>query len=320
MGNLLQEAIADANRVKELAYENAKTAIEEAFQPRIQRMISSRLAEDDFEDELTGDPTAGMADPMAEPDGDEFGGMEDDVPQFREGKYIDDGKDGVPAEDPGRNVNEDALDEDFNALIKELEDEMAAASVSPVPEDEFGDGAENPDDVTIEAIARGLREAEKVEKMPQPKEPKADGSAGPVSEVVRLRQTVSQLTREHKDALRALSTMKSAMNEVNLLNAKLMFSSKIMQRFDLTESQQVKILETFDRATSVREVKLIYTAIHENYQSRQRTRNNPKGRVVPGRVTESASRPIQAAKKPVNESYDFANRWKVLAGLKPIND
>ena len=51
--NLLKEAIADAKAVRATALANAKLALEEAFAPRIQSMISSHLqqeAEGDEED------------------------------------------------------------------------------------------------------------------------------------------------------------------------------------------------------------------------------------------------------------------------------
>ena len=72
--DLLSEAIADAKAVKETALANAKLALEEAFTPKLQSMISAKLAEeadDEMEEELdssdlgAGDnaqPDAGAAD------------------------------------------------------------------------------------------------------------------------------------------------------------------------------------------------------------------------------------------------------------------
>ena len=49
--DLLKEAIADAKAVKETALANAKIALEEAFAPRIQSMLSTKLAEDEMYEE-----------------------------------------------------------------------------------------------------------------------------------------------------------------------------------------------------------------------------------------------------------------------------
>ena len=43
MSNLLKEAIADAKAVRETAIANAKIALEEAFTPRLQSILSKKL-------------------------------------------------------------------------------------------------------------------------------------------------------------------------------------------------------------------------------------------------------------------------------------
>ena len=55
MGDILKEAIADAKAVRETALQNAKVALEEAFTPKIQSMLSSKLKEMDLEEDDFGD-------------------------------------------------------------------------------------------------------------------------------------------------------------------------------------------------------------------------------------------------------------------------
>ena len=43
MDDLLKEAIADAKAVRETALENARIALEEAFTPRLQSMLSKKI-------------------------------------------------------------------------------------------------------------------------------------------------------------------------------------------------------------------------------------------------------------------------------------
>lgn len=84
---------------------------------------------------------------------------------------------------------------------------------------------------------------------------------------------------------------------------------------DLTESQKVKVLEAFDRATNVREVKSKYVDIM-TLINKGRTGSQKK------KMTEgSASRPGKqlSPKKPLNEGYNFAPRWQQLAGMKPLD-
>ena len=49
--DLLKEAIADAKAVRSTAIANAKLALEEAFTPKLQSMLSAKLQEDEMDDE-----------------------------------------------------------------------------------------------------------------------------------------------------------------------------------------------------------------------------------------------------------------------------
>jgi hypothetical protein len=318
--NLLQEAIADANKVKEIAYENAKAAIEEAFQPKIQRMISTKLAEEDYEEEMPPE-----MEPELAPEEEAMMGEE----------YIDDGKNGTP-DNPLKNdgdaqtgLDEEEIDEEFDKIIRELEggidsiqekddayDEKAGNSKKNIGEMDMPvDGAESEeegddlDNLNLEALIKKLEE-EEFGMEPEPAEAEDQPFDTMQAENARLKE-------ENQQAFKALAEMKSTMNEVNLLNSKLMYSSKIIQSFDLTEVQQVKILETFDRANSVREVKLIYTTIGEHYRGKSR-KSTKKA------VTESASRTIRTVKgnrrAKSEQLMEGAERWQIIAGLKPLND
>ena len=64
MNDLLKEAIADAKAVRETALANAKLALEEAFTPRLQSMLSAKLSE---EEGMEDEPVAEDEMPMDEP-------------------------------------------------------------------------------------------------------------------------------------------------------------------------------------------------------------------------------------------------------------
>ena len=315
--DILKEAIADANKLKELAYENAKVAIEETFQPKIQRMISTKLAEEEYEEEMP---------PEMEP---EMAPAEDDM-QYE--NYIDDGKNGTPDNpikndgNPQTGLDEDELAEEFDAIIKELEggteelqekddayDDKVSSTKKNIGEMEepevTEDVDENLDNLSLEALVKTLEEEEAA--LSQEATPQAPAPAASIDD---LRAENAKLKEELEQARLAIVEMKSTMNEVNLLNTKLMFSSKIINQFDLTEDQKVKVLETFDRAQSVREVKLIWSTIHENYKNRQ-IKSNRKP------VVESASKTVTTVKAESKENLmESAHRWQQLAGMKPLNN
>ena len=296
MRDLLKEAIADAKAVRETALANAKIALEEAFTPRLQSMISARLREEEEmeEPEMTEEEEMDMEAPVEE--GDE---MDMEAP-VEEGEDEEDymAEEEMEMEDEPV-AEEEEMDAELEEILRELEgDEME--SEEPVAEEEemeeepVAEG-EDEEEVSIEEVIRALREEEEseAEEMEEGEEESADTE------------------KELAEAIRVIKFLKSKINEVNLLNAKLLFSNKLFRNYPLSESQKVKVIENFDRARTVREVKLVYGTISESLRTAKTKRPI---------VKESyASRPSKstAPKKAIlSEGNDLATRWKKLANLK----
>jgi hypothetical protein len=117
---------------------------------------------------------------------------------------------------------------------------------------------------------------------------------------------------ELEEAYNVIRFLKGKINEVNLLNAKLLYSNKLFRNFVLAEGQKMKVIENFDRAHNLREVKLVYSTLAESFKSNL-SRGNKKV------VKESfASKPVAStkpAKQVLNEGSELAERFKKLAGL-----
>lgn len=114
--------------------------------------------------------------------------------------------------------------------------------------------------------------------------------------------------KEMEEMKKELDELKVELSEVNLLNAKLLYTNKLFRSRSLTESQKVKVLSTFDKATSVKEVKLVFETLSDSLTTSQVVKEN-KG---------SASRPTGGASKnpqPILESNDQVRRWQKLAGI-----
>jgi hypothetical protein len=77
----------------------------------------------------------------------------------------------------------------------------------------------------------------------------------------------SIMKEELKTALKAVNELKVELNEVNLLNAKLLYTNKIFKAKNLTESEKVKVLNTFDKAETVKEVKLVFETLTESFKA-----------------------------------------------------
>jgi hypothetical protein len=296
MSNLLKEAIADAKAVKATALANARAALEETFQPTLQRMISSKLAEDgELEDE----------DPTQAPPVDDMGGEEEDLELEAILRELEnDGLDGEGEAATTQKLNTEG-DNPF-----EDEDDSGATDIDPTNEGDLGDEV-------FEALMRELEgDGYDGEAEAAPKEKLNTEVRKLRKENHELQKKVGVVKRELREAYQAITTLKGAINEVNLLNSKLMYSSKIIRNYELNERQQLKVLENFDRAANLREVKLVYSTLTENLRGFKREKAQQVNRKP---MTESvASKPIQAANKRSGNEPSFVPRWQVLAGLKPI--
>jgi len=392
MDNLLKEAIADAKAVRETALANAKIALEEAFTPKLQRMLSAKLAQEDGEPEAAededleeqGDPEAmedtsdlpaeesgdeayeddGVEDGMSEDEVEEDDDMEEemgDTSPMGEGEEAEEDEDleedeepvedEMPAEEDEEAYEDDELD--LEAIIRELEAD-AEEDEEPVEEqsdssdigeddnvvepaegddeekDETDDssaapGEENEDDEVVDDLeeqadgeeaeedeeADGALDLESIikelEDEMEDEEADEDEEVADESARAKLAKVNADLA-EHRKVVRYLS---SKLHEVNLLNAKLLYTNKLFRAHSLKENQKLRVIETFDRAKNLREVKLVFTTMAESFGS------------TPGkkrRVTESAaSRPTMSTKpsrKVITEGQVLANRFKKLAGIK----
>ena len=114
--------------------------------------------------------------------------------------------------------------------------------------------------------------------------------------------------KELKEAISVIKTLKESINEVNLLNAKLLYVNKIFKAKSLAESQKVKVINAFDRATTINEVKNIYSTIKESISEVKKTG-----------LQESigfASKAIgNAPKQIIVEGDAVINRLQKLAGI-----
>jgi len=115
-----------------------------------------------------------------------------------------------------------------------------------------------------------------------------------------------------EEALAEINKLKADLQEVNLLNAKLLYANKIFRSKNLSESKKVKVLESFDKAATVKEAKLIFETLNEGVESRERRR---PARGVKGSASKTTN-VIKENKQPIVESNDMVARFQKLAGIK----
>jgi hypothetical protein len=124
------------------------------------------------------------------------------------------------------------------------------------------------------------------------------------------KKKLKEMKEELDEAYNALSTIKTELQEVNLFNAKLLYTNKIFKAKNLTESQKVKVLAAFDKAASVKEAKLVFETLSEGMKETKKTVNES---MLRGSASKAAG---VAVKKPILEVNDQFARWQTLAGIK----
>jgi hypothetical protein len=395
---LLKEAIADAKAVKETALANAKLALEEAFTPRLQSILSQKMRAEAEEIEVSEEQDttneelkstgigskvdAGYAEtPGATPSYDAMtdlsvGVKKDSGKPEQAGtdykKVADISEEENPMDDMQGGADKDAEIAELKARIAELEggddsEEKENPFAKAEGEDEMGmddmgmdsdmgddsmdmdsDDEMSDDDMDLEAVIKELEqalmgeesdekeepsmyEAEETKEVDEAKEEAEKDDKEEMDEVIDLeeilREMEADLTNEaeepkddkkEEELEEAYSTIKSlqkTINEVNLLNAKLLFANKLFRAHNMTNEQKVKVIETLDRTNSVREVKLVYSTLAENfkYTSNKSTKKSISEGIA-SKVVKSTA-PKTEVKQVIAESTDFSDRFKKLAGI-----
>lgn len=216
---------------------------------------------------------AAMDDPMTNPmDLEEDMYFEKEYPELEKG--IEDMHGGMDAMGPGSDI-----DEIIESILREVEDQPATSMDKLDPTKTTADlAAPTQEEEVIEAMEAELADKE-----------------------VAL-----------EEAYRTVKYLQSVINEVNLLNAKLLYTNKLFRNFELSESQKMKIIENFDRATNTREAKLVFATLAESFK------RPTKKRVVKESYASKATSTTAPSKQTtqiLSEGFEMANRWKKLAGL-----
>ena len=114
---------------------------------------------------------------------------------------------------------------------------------------------------------------------------------------------------ELEEAISTINTLRSELNEVNLLNAKLLYVNKIFKAKNLTESQKVKVIASFDKATNVKEAKVVFESLQTALTAA------PKKQIKESLGFASKAAGV-APNKTIVESNDVISRMQKLANIK----
>ena len=114
---------------------------------------------------------------------------------------------------------------------------------------------------------------------------------------------------EHRNVVKYLRTK---LNEVNLLNAKLLFTNKLFRSFGLTNEQKMKVVENFDRAHNLREVKLVYSTLAESFGTKK---SKTEIKETKGSASKAVASTKSKKQEVIAEGSELRDRFKKLAGI-----
>ena len=195
---------------------------------------------------------------------------------------------GSDEEDPGKGKLKESEETDVDESKEDEVDESKEDEVDESKKDEAAEEVEESEDIDLEEVLRALSEDD-------------DDSTPKV-------ETLQAELQEHRKVVKYL---REKLNEVNLLNAKLLFTNKLFKAHGLSNEQKMKVVETFDRAKNIREIKLVYATMSESFAgSINKPIKESKG---------SASKAVTSTKSKkqeiISEGDDMRKRFKKLANI-----
>lgn len=208
--------------------------------------------------------------------------------------------------------NMEELDEDFNleALLNEIENETATVAEGGVvntltsnflyaleAKDMIEAGA--PDEEVIAFLNKNIKFEGK-------------GNAEELFQMLAAKRKSNSDEKKYpslEEAHNTINQLRTELNEINLLNAKLLYTNKIFKAKNLNESQKVKVLSSFDKAKSVSEVKIVFETLNEGLTVKPT--NTIRENL--GSASKATVTPKVTTKQPIIESNDAFARMRALA-------
>lgn len=348
MSSLLKEAIVDAKALREAALKNAENAVINKYSNEVRKTLNTLLEQEDILGDLDlGGDEAGSAmgpeDPAmagAAPD-ESFNDDIDEVPYAAEN--------GLSGLEGSKNLDDSLSDGNLSTItldlgalqehvqklnenkeILEIEDDEEADDEVEVEEEEPVEESLNLDSLT-DAIVEKLtvdmgadlagwagRSSDDM-KYQMEKEMAHRRTTEVEEELETLKKAQEELVFENKKLTSELSKyrtaigeMKESINDINLSNARLLYTNRVLRNTSLNERQKEQIVEAISKSDSVNEARTIYNTLQSTVKS-----TPSRG---PRSLSEAINRPsslIRATRKESKEPNDiFAERMKKLAGIK----
>lgn len=340
MSSMLEQAIIDAEALKEAAIKNAEAAIIEKYSADIKSAVDSLLEADDEEDALEEAPEdeLGLGGDLGGAEGAPPADVLPDVtpaatdgealcpcPDEQEEIVVDfdalaaaaDAEMGMDPAAPGMDAElggeaelglggeeeEEELQLEEN-LIDSVIDEILKVDHTPVPSGTLGGDAANPSQLEAEKDA-ALAKARDTEAA---KEEKEQAKA-----IKDLQEKVTNLSEDKTKAMKIIKHLQEKIEQTNLSNAKLLYTNKILNSDSLNERQKKQVAEAISRVETVEEARVVYDTLQSAVQSSRKRQPKSLSEAVTKRSSAFMPRRTQNLQEARNPEMD---RWAILAGIK----
>lgn len=335
---LFKNAIAEAKSVREAAIANAKEALEETITPHLKELLAAKLQEmDEVEEEVmeeevvdeTIEETIEEADGLEEVEVAEA--EEDDAEEAADDSEEDHEEEDHSEEDHSEGEPEGDEDlgdisvEQFKDLVRDIiaqemggeeEEEMELPmDVQGMGDEEMEepiDDMPDDDEIDLDEMLNEILAEEEIEEGSHDKEEMEEEISEEVEEGSHDKEKMEE---ELKEALETIDTLRQDLQEVNLLNSKLLYVNKVFKANNLTESQKANVIAAFDKAENVKEVKLVFETVSENVVSKQASK--PARSVNESKLGSASKATGTTARRPqiISESDQAVLRMQKLAGI-----
>jgi hypothetical protein len=266
------------------------------------KMVKEEDLEEDFDlSEILAELDEAKKDEEEEENG------EDEEGEDEEGEEEETGED-----EEEENVADMSV-EDLKDLIKSIVNQEIEAEEAETPGDEaaeemgieMGDKAgmeHNNDEIDLEELLAELDALEEDDKMEDESMSMYEAKAK------KAKAEKAKAEKDLEEAITVINTLRNELNEVNLLNAKLLYVNKIFNAKNLTESQKLKVISSFDKATTVKEAKMVFESLNSAL-------NAPVKKAIKESLGFASKAAGIAPNKAIVETNDAITRMQKLANI-----
>ena len=322
--DLLKEAIADADAIKQIAIENAKASLNQAFDSKIKSMLAARLQEevDEMEEkEEEEEDEANEAKKHSSEDDDSKKDSEkdaEDVDEIDINKILAEMEDDEENEEADPEMEKPEMEE---AKHKEEEEEKSEEDEEKTDEAKDEEGEETDEEVDLNALLKELEMEEGSYEEGDEEKKGTYEAKDEEGEEEDMHAKMKKMKEEHAAEIAEIKSQAAKLagkvNETNLINAKLLYLNKILQKHNLNEAQKVKVIAAFDKATTVKEAKIVFESLNEAFVVKtEKSKTNLKESL--GFASKAAGNSTK--REIITEADVQVARWQKLAGInKQIN-